>query len=428
MTKELTKDDFLALAQQGEGLVSSENIQKEALVVFQNKQLPTLKTEEWKYTNIRQVLQKEYTLPLAADEADFKLPNLDAYFVVLMNGRFSAKLSNFSANGLVVLPMNEAKMAYPAIFEKYYNKTEVTEASAFSALNSATAENGVFIYLKKSKELDKPLVFITVSENSDKAQFIQTRNLIVVEENAGADILACFTAKDCQGTAENAVLSNIVTEVVVENDARLEMTLVEADNKANYQFNHLFINQAQSSTFSCNTFTLSGAIIRNELKVTHQGEYCTTNLNGLYLPQEKQHFDNYTFIHHAKANSDSNQLYKGIGRDTGSAVFFGKVYVEKNAQKTSAYQSNRNILLSNEAKITSRPQLEIYADDVKCSHGSSTGRLDENAIFYMQARCIGRETAKHLLLQAFADEVCNKIKNQAIRELVLGKVAEKLEK
>jgi len=225
---------------------------------------------------------------------------------------------------------------------------------------------------------------------------------------------------------DEASFTNSVTEVVVARDARVEYYKVQNDTNQSYHIGTTQVRQSDNSLFYSATVTLNGGFVRNNLNIVLDGEHCEAHMYGLYIPNGKQHIDNHTLVDHAKPNSYSNELYKGILEERATGAFNGKIYVRPDAQKTNAYQSCKNVVLSPDATMNTKPQLEIYADDVKCSHGTTTGKLNDEALFYMRSRGIPKEQAQTLLMYAFAEDVMNKIKIAPIREYLEGVVAEKL--
>ncbi|MBN1250787.1 MAG: Fe-S cluster assembly protein SufD, partial [Bacteroidales bacterium] len=251
------------------------------------------------------------------------------------------------------------------------------------------------------------------SDGNNKKTISQYRNLIIAGKNSNVQIVNSF-----HSLTVNYTLTNISTEIILEENANLNFNIFQGEGDDAFQINSTKVNQEKNSNFSSHTITLCGSIVRNDLKIEHKAENCETNLFGLYLPDREQHFDNNIFINHAKPHGTSNQIYKGIIDNKASAVFLGKVFVGKGAQKTIADQTNRNILLTQYAKVNSKPQLEIYADDVSCSHGSTTGQIDKEALFYLQSRGINRRRAEVLLLGAFISDVIDAIKVEPLKIFV----------
>jgi Fe-S cluster assembly protein SufD len=341
-----------------------------------------------------------------------------------VNGIFSPELSLLQElpKGLIVTSLADAAKTHAAIFDTHYGKYVDVNNDAFIALNTAMAKDGVFIHVAKGAVIEKPIHILHIA-SADENTIINPRNLIVVEENAQAKIIESFETIDSKAK----IFNNAITEITVAKNTVVEHYKIQDENEAGFLMNTLQINQQDNSVFTTNTITLSGSLVRNNLTIVLDGEHIESHLNGLYLTRDHQLVDNHTLVDHRKPNCNSNELYKGIIDEKSTATFNGKIFVRKDAQKTNAFQSNKNILLSDDGSINTKPQLEIYADDVKCSHGTSTGKLDEDKIFYLRARGIGELSAKKLLMHAFASEVINTIKIDELRDYVEAKVALRFE-
>ena len=275
---------------------------------------------------------------------------------------------------------------------------------------------GIFLKL-----VEKPIQIIHFSTGSEVAVLQQPRNLIVVDENSHVQIIERH-----QSLTDNPVLTNSVTEIYGNKRAIVDYYKVQNDNLNASLIDNTFINQKQQSHVSVHTFSFGGNITRNNLEFYLEGEYITSNLNGISILNEKQHVDNHTLVNHKFPNCESHELYKGIYADKSVGVFNGKVIVQQEAQKTNAFQQNNNILIDDGATINAKPQLEIFADDVKCSHGCTIGQLDESALFYMQSRGIPKKEAKALLLFAFGNDVVEKIKIPQLKTRITKLIAKNL--
>lgn len=405
------KQEFLQLlSASGKSLVS-DDLKEKALKSFNELDFPNRKNEAWKNTNIDSLLSNKYQFSQDYTAGDkliqkFAIPDLKQNIIVFVNGRFSEANSNIitSSDKLVVTNMATAKKDYPDVLKKYFGKLSQEKENTFTAMNAAFSTDGVFIYVKKNQVVEEVTHVIHVIKTGQEAILAQTKNLVVVSENAQAKVIESY-----HSLTDLVSFSNIATEIHLETNANLKYNVFQGQGDDAFHLNNVKVTQAKNSVFSNNTITLCGSIVRNDINVEHTGEHCETNLHGLYLADKQQHFDNYVNINHAKPNCNSNQIYRGIIDNNASAVFFGKVYVAQDAQKTNADQSNRNILLTDEAKVNSKPQLEIYADDVKCSHGSTTGQIDKEALFYMRARGVGEKQARIMLMYAFVSEAIEKI-------------------
>lgn len=384
--------------------VLDENSRREALENLEKMDFPTTRVEAWKYTRVTKISKKEFSIqPRSVNSIDaFKIKNLDSHVLVFVNGFFSASLSSFTAEeGIEIAPLKEAKGIAG-------NTVPVSNEDIFTALNTTYATDGIAVKIASGKQLSKPVEVIYI-QSGDTA-IANIRNVIIAEKSSAGQIILGHYSQD----AKNC-FSNCVTEVVVEANAHLTINKIQYESEANYQIATEQVKQEKDSTFTINTITLNGELVRNNLNIDVLGQNCNTHLNGAYLTKEKQHVDNHTTVDHTVANCESNELYKGVMDDDSTAVFNGKVFVRKDAQKINAFQSNGNVLLSGNATVNSKPELEIYADDVKCSHGSTTGQLDEDAVFYLRARGLSEKNARKLLVSAFIADVLDTIESEEVR-------------
>jgi Fe-S cluster assembly protein SufD len=394
-----------------------------AMESFYKQGIPTRKHEEYKYTPIAALLKGEFDFSTTKNCSDQQIEELkflkEAYVVVIENGIFIEGLSTLKdlPKGLTLSSLMDAEKSNSTVFEKHYGQYADVKADPFIALNTAMTKDGVFIHIAKNVVIEKPIHIINISTTS-KSTIIQPRNLIVVDKNAQVKIIESFETVDSKAKT----FSNAVTEIVVDKHAILDHYKIQDEDELGYLLNTTQVIQKKQSVFSNHTFTLSGSLVRNNITLVLDDEHIESHLNGLYLTIGNQVVDNHTVVDHRKPNCNSNELYKGIIDGKSTATFNGKIFVRKDAQKTNAFQSNRNVLLSEDATINTKPQLEIYADDVKCSHGTTTGKLDEEKMFYLRARGIGAANAKKLLMHAFASEVVNTIKIDALRDYVEAKI------
>jgi Fe-S cluster assembly protein SufD len=405
-------------------LFGDTRLRNQAIESFNQQGLPTRKHEEYKYTPISSILKGEFDLSTTKNCSDEQIEQLkflkDAYVVIIENGIFIERLSNVNnlPKGLTISSLVDAATSNSAVFEEHYAQYVAVKTDPFIALNTAMTKDGVFIHVAKNVVIEKPIHVIHISTTS-KSTIIHPRNLIVIAENAQAKIIESYETVDSMAKTFN----NAVTEIVVDKHAVLDHYKIQDEHDMGYLMNTTQVIQKKQSVFSTHTFTLSGSLVRNNLTLVLDDEHIESHLNGLYLTAGNQVVDNHTIVDHRKPNCNSNELYKGIIDGKSTATFNGKIFVRKDAQKTNAFQSNRNILLSEDATINTKPQLEIYADDVKCSHGTTTGKLDEEKMFYLRARGIGATNAKKLLMHAFASEVVNTIKMEDLRDYVEGKIS-----
>jgi Fe-S cluster assembly protein SufD len=306
------------------------------------------------------------------------------------------------------------------LVQKYLGKYADHQNDPFVALNTACAQDGIFLYVPEKQKLDKPIQIIHLLL-SDENEMVQHRNLFVAEKNSQADVIICDHT-----LSNHLFLTNSVSEMAVAENASLDVVRVQNEHNHSVQITNSWIEQAASSNAKHTTITLHGGKVRNNLNVKLKGENAFCEANGLFLIDKAQHVDNFTIIEHQVPHCVSSQHYKGVLDDTSTGAFAGKIHVYPDAQKTEAYQSNNNILLTRDARMHTKPQLEIYADDVKCSHGATIGQIDENALFYLQARGISKEEARLMLMYAFADDVISGIKEEALRGRIENLVSKRL--
>ncbi|KAB7730227.1 Fe-S cluster assembly protein SufD [Rudanella paleaurantiibacter] len=412
----------------GESKSALHQVRRAALQTFETLGFPTIKHEEWKYSNVAGLINKAYELEqpsaLTAEELDvLQIPNLSGNILYFVNGQYRADLSRIvsPASEVQILSFREAMSEQSEAVGAYFSRLADFQDNAFTALNTAFAFDGVFIRVPDNKTVAEPIVMRFINDAREANVAAQPRNLIIAGRNAEVKVIESYRT-----LGEQSSFTNTVTEVSVARDARVEYYKVQNDTEQAYHIGTTQVRQADSSLFYSATVTLNGGFVRNNLNIVLDGEHCEAHMYGLYIPNGRQHIDNHTLVDHAKPNSYSNELYKGILEERSTGVFNGKIFVRPDAQKTNAYQSCKNVVLSPDATMNTKPQLEIYADDVKCSHGTTTGKLNEEALFYMQSRGIPKQQAQTLLMYAFAEDVLNKIKIDPIREYLEKVVAQKL--
>lgn len=387
----------------------------DAIRLLEDKGIPNNKHEDYKYCNIESVLRKEFkTVEQSFDElthSDITPLKLDeAINVVVLNGNYQVDLSEkMVVKRFNILPLNDL---FPAEKKRLASLAK-SKTDALIALNSTFTGNGFFLEIEKDAVLPMPLHIIYINSGSQN-NVVNTRNFIHVRENAEVTIVESF-----YNIGAGKVFSNVVSEKLIDENAKLTSYTIQTENELSYAVHTNQVSVNKYANYTNTTLTLSGELVRNNHNVELVGENCEANLNGLFITNGNQLVDNHTLIDHQVPNCQSNELYKGIAKGKSTGVFNGKIFVRKDAQKTNAYQSSKNILLSDDATINTKPQLEIYADDVKCSHGTSTGKIDEDALYYLKARGIGDDNARKLLLQAFAQELIDKIEIESLKEKVL---------
>jgi Fe-S cluster assembly protein SufD len=427
--KEKLLSSFMAFEERVDVQTELHDVRTSALKNFENKGFPTKKDEAWKYTSLNAILKNDFSVfpknETAIEFRDVKkyfLHEIDTYKLVFIDGVFSSNLSSTTHEGIDVCLMSSAlnKPKYKMVIDTYFNKVASKDES-LTSLNTAFANEGAYINIPKSKVADKPIEIMYFSTGSEAALLVQPRNLVIVGENSHVQIIERH-----QSLNENPVLTNSVTEIFAQKRAIVDYYKIQNDNHEANLIDNTFVSQQKESHVSVHTFSFGGNLTRNNLNFYHFGERLTSTLNGITIIGEKQHVDHYTLVNHATPNCESFQDYKGIFSDRSTGVFNGKVYVEKEAQKTNAFQKSNNILLGDKSTINAKPQLEIFADDVKCSHGCTVGQLDETAMFYMQARGIPKKEAKALLMYAFSNAVIENIKIPELKKRITTIIANKL--
>ncbi|MFL1894489.1 Fe-S cluster assembly protein SufD [Aquimarina sp. 2-A2] len=426
--KDKLVSSFMAFEETVDMDSSVHDIRSEAIKIFEEKGFPSKKDEAWKYTSLNAILKHDYSIfPKKEDAIEFKdvkkyfIHDLDSYKIVFIDGQYSSHLSETTHDKIDVCLMSSAltNEKYKAVIDNYFNK--VAPKDGLSSLNTAFSREGAYIHIRKNTLADKPIQVIHFSTGNESSQMLQPRNLIVVDENSHVQIIERH-----QSLTDNPVLTNTVTEIFADKRAIVDYYKIQNDNLNASLIDNTFIQQLTQSLVSVHTFVFGGKLIRNNLNFYQLGEGINSVLNGVTIIEGKQHVDHNTLVHHTQPNCESHQDYKGIFDEKSVGVFNGKIIVNKEAQKTNAFQSNNNILLDDKASINSKPQLEIFADDVKCSHGCTIGQLDENALFYMRTRGIGDKEARALLMYAFANNVLDTVKIPQLKQRINKLIAKKL--
>lgn len=397
------------------------DIRANAIKHFKNTGIPTIKNN-YKYPNLEPAFRNDYIMHFVPQTINVDLaevfqcdvPELNTHVILLINGWYADKETPLKQlpEGAVIGSFAKASEKYPEIFKKYYSRYTYNKENGLVALNTAFAQDGIFLYIPRGVIIEKPIQIINLII-TDNDLMIQPRNLIVLEENAQAKVIICDHTLSPQKS-----LTNSVTEITVNENAIFDYYNIQNEHNDSTQLSSVFVYQKTNSRMLSNTITLHGGLVRNNIYVLMDDEGCESNIYGLYLVDKEQHIDNYTYIDHAKPNCTSNELYKGILDDSATGAFLGHILVRKDAQNTNAFQSNKNILLTSDAKMNTKPQLEIYADNVKCGHGATVGQLDENALFYMRTRGIAEKEARMLLMYAFANEIISKIRIEPLKERI----------
>jgi Fe-S cluster assembly protein SufD len=408
-------------------------IQKEAARIFDRIGFPSFKNEEWKYTNLSKFIAEDWNINEHHASKSGNLSevikklipeNFNFHRLVFIDGSFREDLSIIKNEepGLVISSFSEAVKAKPDTFKQYFGKAIPAEVNGLTALNTAFSSEGVFIQVPKGMKCQYPVHLLYISGTNGEKLINQSRNLIIIEEGASLDLVETwFTEGDSE------YLSNSVSEIFAGHGAVFNHYRFQAENmETARQVNFTGVSQQSHSLVNNFTVTTGGQLVRNDLNYRLDDIECESHMYGLYIGSGSQHIDNHTLVDHAMPRCFSNEFYKGIMAGKSTGVFNGKIIVRQDAQKTNAYQSNKNVLLSDEAHVNTKPQLEIFANDVKCSHGATTGQLDEEALFYLRSRGIGKAEAKAMLTHAFAADVLENIKHEEIKEYATKLVFEKL--
>ena len=393
-------------------------LRKQALDSFSNSGFPSLREEEWRYTNVSAIEKKLFSPVAHAEIGAVDTDWLNAYrlenswTIVLVDGHFSVALSDLDSlsDSVSVLDMASALEQCPGELENYFGQAVSHEQHSFVAFNAAWFTDGLFIHVPANEVLGKPLQVIHVVTQAD--YMANTRHIIAVDEMAQAEVIETFIGCD------DSYLSATVMEVFIGKNADLTLYKLQLEGEKAYHFGGTYVKQAADARFKHHNFAFGGLLARNDIR-TDLEQAAECELNGLYLGIKRQHIDNHTRINHLKPHAISRELYKGVLDQRARGVFQGRVVVAEQAQKTSSEMNNRNLLLSNDAEADTKPQLEIYADDVKCAHGVTVGQLDEQSIFYLQSRCVDNETARNILTFAFANEMVEKIKIKDLHYQIL---------
>jgi Fe-S cluster assembly protein SufD len=390
---------------------------------------PTTKTEEWRFTRLRPLLARDFHLEKryranglsTGDLSALTFPDEDCRRVALVNGNHAKGLSAVGRlpKGVRVESIKTVLRDKPALLKKYLARHADPEKNPFVALNTAHLTDGVLVYIPKGITVEEPIHLLFYSASREGSPMSHPRNLIVAEEQSSATVIESYA-----GHEGDVYFTNPVTEIVVGDGASLDHYKVQKESRSAYHTATLQVHLGRDTRFHTDFLSFGGELVRNDVNTYLDGEGIDCTLNGLYVARGHQHVDNHTNIDHARPHCDSFELYKGILSGRGRAVFNGKIHVHPDAQKTDAKQSNACMLLSDDAQINTNPQLEIYADDVKCTHGAVVGQIDENAVFYLRSRGIDKVDARHMLIHAFANQVIEQVRVDPLRDRLAGDLSE----
>jgi Fe-S cluster assembly protein SufD len=405
------------------------DIRSEAIRNFEIKGFPGKKEEAWKYTSLSNLLKVDFSIfPKEENELEYRdvkkyfLHEIDTYKIVFIDGIYSSYLSETTHDGVDICLMSAAltKPMYKPVLDVYFNKVASREES-LTTLNTAFCREGAYIYIPKNKAPKKPVEILHFATGNEASLLLQPRSLIVVEENAELQVIERH-----QSLTANEVFTNSVTEIFAARHATVDYYKVQNNSESASLIDNTYISQKDNSNVKVHTFSFGGKLTRNNLNFYQNGQHVDSTLKGVSILGAKQHVDHHTLVHHQQPNCESHQDYKGIYGENSTGVFNGKIIVDRIAQKTNAFQQNNNILISDKATINTKPQLEIFADDVKCSHGCTIGQLDDEALFYLQSRGIPKKEAAALLMYAFANNVLESVRIPELKKRINKLIANKL--
>ena len=406
------------------------DVRRAALEALRREGFPTRRDEAWRHTNPAPLSSGLFG-PVDAPRPDdgtlstWTVAGLtEGARLVFINGKFDESASRLpdTPHGVRIRRLSQAIADGDAAVASFLGRIASSEEGGLAALNTAFIDDGALIAVESGIDYTTPVEIIYLTTPGEQATLVTPRTLVVAAQGSRLQLVETFVS-----LGEGEHLTAPVTEISLGDEARVEHTRIQNDTHQGHHASLLFVNEAQDSNFTSHSLGLGGGFVRNDVTTVLAGERIESTLNGLFLSRGEEHVDNYTSIEHAAPGCESHELYKGVLADKSHGVFRGKIHVHQIAQQTDAYQSNQNLLLGDDAEIMSKPQLEIYADDVKCSHGSTKGELDEQAIFYLRARGIGEAAARRVLTRAFADELVERISHDAIRAHVEALVTQRLD-
>ena len=412
----------------GESKLPIHLLRKKAIEDFSALSFPTKKNEEWRFTNISPLLQTRFELAAKAptvsqEEVDrFRFNGMKCPMMVFINGFYSDRLSELSSlkGKMTVKNISSALKENNPQISKHFAKYADSSNQIFTALSTAFIKDGAFIHVPEGKIIEEPLHILFLTTSKEEKILFHPRNLFIIDKNSQVSIIEHYAGLD-----ESVYFTNAVTEISVGENAIVRHTKFQEESKSSFHIARMETVQQSNSNFTSNMISFGGEISRNDFNIRFIGTGAESELNGLFMTEGNQLFDAHTLIDHASPLCSSHELYKGILDDKSRGVFNGKVIVRRDAQKTNAFQENNNILLSGDALIDTKPQLEIFADDVKCSHGATIGQLDNEALFYLKSRGIGEKASRDILIHAFASDVVRRININEIREHLENILTEK---
>jgi Fe-S cluster assembly protein SufD len=410
---------------------------QQAVQRFRELGLPTTRDEDWRFTSVAPIAESRFVLPAngasslqAADLAPFQWDGDRSATLVFVNGAYVAAVSNVRhlPAGVRVENLSHAMSSRGEGLEAHLTRLGEKDRRAFTALNTAFLADGAFVFVPDGTAVPKPIHLLFLSIGEAQATMTHPRVLVVAGATSEVTIVESYGARPStdSGRAGQPYLTNAVTEMVAGENATITHYKIQREHPDSFHMAAMYLHAARNSTVASHSISLGGALVRNDILAVLDGEGAHCTLNGLYLSDGSRIVDNHTTIDHAKPHCDSREVYKGILADRARAVFNGKIVVRPDAQKTDAKQTNKALLLSEDAQINTKPQLEIFANDVKCTHGAAVGQMDEDAIFYLRARGLGAAQARDMLVHAFAGDVLNQMPLAPLRARVDRELSERL--
>lgn len=403
-----------------------QSIRKNAFQEFLKKGIPNAKNENWKYTPAQKFFVQEKIINETSNSTSKiqlqTFPFIKSNRLVFINGKWSEQYSHIIDKNIKIenLKSNLSKSNF--IFTEYFDQIAPAHHDSLTALNTAFFEEGLFIHVPKNTKVEHPILLIHYISEEVHSEIIHHRNFIYIDKSSEAVLIESY-----QNESQAQCVLNQVNEILIQDNAKLDCYQININEKESKFIGTTAVQQNKHSRLNHYAINIGGKLIRNNTQAILKGSGAEADLNGIYVLQHNDHVDNHILVHHAVPECVSHQLYKGLIDDSATAVFNGKIYVQKDAQKTNAFQTNKNILLSNKATVNTMPQLEIFADDVKCSHGATVGQIDKNAMFYLKSRGLNENTALRILFQAFVGEVLEKIKIEPLKNFLLEELHTKFE-
>ena len=395
-----------------------QTLRKEAFARFTETGFPSTHDEDWRFTNVSAVANTPFESAALTDVTETQLEPFDtAGFscrLVFINGRFDSGLSHIPSmlEGVKIGNLAAQLGSDPSSVESHFGRYLDFQRDSFCALNTAFAEDGVYVHVPQGVVVEEPIYALYVTVPGSAPSMNHPRNLIIAEQNSQVTVVEDYVSLGEGSTT----FSNAATELVAGENAHVSHYMIVREGGEAYNFSTLRIQQGRNANVGTHSLLLSGTLVRNNVHPVLAGEGSECLINGLFMANGSQHMDNYMLVEHASPHCDSRQFYNGILNGQSHGVFHGRIIVHKDAQKTDAKQTNRNLLLSDDAQIDTKPQLEIYADDVKCTHGATIGQFDENALFYLRSRGLAEAAARHVLLLAFANECLDRMTSPQVRD------------